>query len=305
MTDRFEKLYNELSSHEGIVCKWNEPLSKHTSFKIGGETKLFCELYGVKSISYAIMKAKEFGLSPYVLGNGTNVLFPDSGVGYPVFKICGNKIDTQNDVIACDSGASLMQVSLEAKKKELTGLEFAYGIPGTVGGAVVMNAGAYGSEIKDILVESTYLDKYGNIKTLNAEQHNFGYRQSFYKENPENIVLSATFKLNYGNADEISAKMADILVRRKEKQPLEYPSAGSVFKRPEGYFAGALIEQSGLKGYTIGGAQVSEKHAGFIINRGGATCDDVKNLVFYIKEKVHKDHGVGLECEIIFAPEKL
>lgn len=305
MKSSFEKLHSELSLCKDIICRKDELLSKHTSFKIGGKTELFCELNSESAISYAFLKARELDITPYVLGNGTNILFPDDGVNYPVFKICGKKIDVSDDVITCDAGVSLMQISLEAKKNGLTGFEFAYGIPGTVGGAVVMNAGAYGSEIKDVLIESTYLDASGNIKTLKADEHNFGYRKSFYKENPENIVLSAKFKLNQGNTDEIAEKMSDILSRRKEKQPLEYPSAGSVFKRPEGYFAGALIEQSGLKGHTIGGAQVSEKHAGFIINRGGAAYDDVKKLVEYIKDRVYKEYGVNLECEIIFAPKEL
>lgn len=300
-----DKLYENLCDHKDIICRKDEPISKHTSFKIGGMAKLFCELKSEEAIGYAIAEARKLDISPFILGNGTNILFPDEGVEYPIFKISDSEIKMNGDELFVTAGTSLIQLSIFAKENSLSGFEFAYGIPGTVGGAIVMNAGAYGSEIKDVLVESTYLDENGNIKILSADEHNFGYRESFYKENPKNVVLNAKFKLISGNREEIGAKMADILSRRRDKQPLEYPSAGSVFKRPEGYFAGALIEQSGLKGHTIGGAQVSEKHAGFIVNRGDATCEDVKKLIEYIKEKVYKDSGVTLECEVMFAPLKV
>lgn len=189
----------------------------------------------------------------------------------------------------------LSKIGSEAKKASLTGFEFASGIPGTAGGAVFMNAGAYGGETKDIVASSKYIDANGNIGEIT--QHNFGYRSSVYKDNGK-FVTEVTFKLKKGDKGEIAEKMLDFAKRRSDKQPLEYPSAGSVFKRPEGYFAGQLIEQAGLKGYTVGGACVSEKHSGFIINKGGATCDDVLKLISHIQNTVYDKFGVHLEQEV-------
>ena len=304
MKDALYKLHNALLAHPDITIIANEPMSRHTSVKIGGAAELFCELSSVEAVCVALNCARELDIEPFIMGNGTNLLVDDSGIPGAVFKINGGKCEVSGDCICVDAGVSIATLARKAKDNSLSGLECAYGIPGTVGGAVVMNAGAYGFEIKDVLVESTYLDENGIVKTLGTDEHNFGYRTSFFKEHPKCIVLSAKIKLIRGNKEEIEGKMNDILARRREKQPLEFPSAGSVFKRPEGYFTGALIEQSGLKGYSIGGAQVSEKHAGFIINKDNATGKDVKELIEYIKETVFENYGVELEREVLYAPSR-
>ena len=302
MTKNLKELYKFLSGHPDINLSTDEPMSKHTSFKVGGPATLFCELKTTNVIEKAIGKARELGIEPVILGNGSNLLVDDAGIPGAVYKIVNNNWYLNDNIIVADAGLTLAKVTTTARRTGLTGFEFAAGIPGTIGGAVYMNAGAYDGEMSKIVKNVKYLNRDGLMGTLSGEDLEFGYRESYFKNNPDCVILSATIELGYGDPDAIKEKMDEFSRRRREKQPVEYPSAGSVFKRPKGYFAGALIEQSGLKGYTVGGAQVSEKHAGFIVNRGGATCSDVRKIVDHIKETVLKDHGVELECEVLFAP---
>ncbi len=291
------ELITALKDIKNIRFSENEPMSKHTTFKIGGPARLYIEISESSAVTEVIPLIKSYGISPVIIGNGSNLLFPDEGIDGVVIKLTFNKISVNGTSLITEAGALLSVCSVIALKNSLSGLEFAQGIPGSVGGALIMNAGAYGSEIADCLVSSTYLcgDK---VFTLSGSEHDFSYRNSFYKKNPELLVLSAEFSLTPSQHEEISLKMRDFASRRREKQPLELPSAGSVFKRPQGHFAGALIEQCNLKGYSIGGAEVSKKHAGFIVNRGEATANDVKSLIYHIQETVLKETGVSLECEI-------
>ncbi len=277
----------------------DEPMSQHTTFKIGGPARLFLDAHSTGAVLSAIDILSGFGISPLILGNGSNLVVSDSGIDGAVLKLSCSKISVLGNKIFAEAGATLASVASIAQKKGLGGFEFAHGIPGSVGGALVMNAGAYGGEISQVLTKSTYVSPDG-IYTITNEEHVFGYRDSFYKQNPAFTVLSAEFSLYEEDPEIIATKMRELSEKRREKQPLEFPSAGSVFKRPEGHFAGALIEQCGLKGYSIGGAEVSEKHAGFIINRKNATADDVKRLVEHIRNTVSKETGVSLECEICF-----
>lgn len=279
----------------GSIILENEPMRKHTSFKIGGPAAVMFIPNSEEAAQSAVNALKDVKYT--VIGNGSNLLVRDEGYDGVVIKISAamSGVETDGDIITAQSGAALSKVGNAAKTAQLSGFEFACGIPGTVGGAVYMNAGAYGGEMKDIVISSRCMDENGAISEVT--EHNFGYRTSVYKDSGK-IILSAKFRLAPGNADEIGAKMLDFAKRRSDKQPLEYPSAGSVFKRPEGYFAGQLIEQAGLKGYRIGGACVSEKHSGFIINQGGATCSDVLALIEHIKETVYRQFGVELEQEV-------
>lgn len=248
-----------------------------------------------------VSRAREVGARPFVLGNGTNVLFPDGGVDRLVIgtrELCGLKKGDADGEIVAESGASLAKSAVFAQKSELSGLEFAHGIPGSVGGAVCMNAGAYGGEMAQVVQEVTVLFPEEGVRTLTGAEMRFSYRHSLLTERPEAVVLRAVFRLQPGNSAEIKAKMDELLARRKASQPLEYPSAGSTFKRPEGHYAAALIDQCGLKGLAVGGAQVSEKHAGFVINRGGATCADVTALMAEIQRRVRQQTGVELEPEV-------
>ena len=283
-----------------IAFKINEPMSCHTSFKIGGAADIFISVGSPGELSAVFKKCGELDIPRLVIGKGSNLLVSDSGVEGAVISLLNmNGISVKGEEIICGAGAALSDACRAALDNSLTGLEFAYGIPGSIGGAVYMNAGAYGGEMADVVLSAECLMPDGAIVKVNASQMNFGYRKSVFKENGT-TVLSAVLKLRQGNKKEIQEKMNDYICRRKSKQPLEYPSAGSFFKRPTGYFAGALIEKNGLKGETVGGAQVSEKHAGFIINRGGATCEDVKKLGKTVSDKVFAAEGVRLEPEVIF-----
>lgn len=275
------------------------PLSNHTSFKVGGRCDMLIYPNSLESLAKLHTKCKEVSLNSIILGNGTNVLFTDRGFRGVVF-ILSNEIGgvtVEGDTIVAQAGASLKKLCITALDNGLTGLEFAYGIPGTVGGAVYMNAGAYGGEVKDVIVSVTAADASGNVITFTRDELDMGYRKSIFTDS-DYVILSATFKLNDGDRTEIKARMDDLMSRRKDKQPLEYPSAGSTFKRPEGTYAGLVIEQSGLKGYTVGGAQVSEKHANFVINKGGATATDIINLIDDVKKIVKEKTGYDLECEV-------
>ena len=278
----------------------DEPMCRHTTFRIGGPAELFLLPGSAEAFADLLAAAKEAGTRIFLLGRGSNVLFDDAG--FPGAVICMSGLDgirVEGDLLKAEAGAMLSQVCKAARDASLAGLEFAYGIPGSVGGAVAMDAGAYGGEIRDVLASSLAYDLgTGEFRTLSPEEHRFGSRDSAYRHDGI-VCVSAAFRLKPGESDEIAALMTDIMNRRTSKQPLEFPSAGSVFKRPEGHFVGQMVEESGLKGTRIGGAEVSEKHAGFIVNRGGATSADVLNLVEHIKEVVLRNYGVELECEII------
>lgn len=294
-----EALANFLES-ENIEYRQNEPMRAHTTFKIGGEADIFIIPASPAALISAVKKCTELEIPYFILGNGSNLLVSDGGIEGAVISLAGiNGISADGEKITCGAGAMLSSVCLKALSLSLTGLEFAYGIPGTAGGALYMNAGAYGGQMADVIESAECLTASGEIKTLKKEDMRLGYRSSVFKKGGL-IIISLTLALKKGDKAEIKAEMDELLNRRKQKQPLEYPSAGSTFKRPEGYFAGALIEKNGLKGLSVGGAQVSEKHAGFVINRGGATAADVKALIGKIQKKVFENDGVMLEPEVIF-----
>ncbi len=279
----------------------NEPMKDHTTFKIGGKARFFITVSDTAELKLVIDACKDNDISYLVLGKGSNLLVSDEGIDGAVINFDGEfkTIKIKENEIFCGCSVSLSKLCTVALDNSLSKLEFAYGIPGTVGGAVFMNAGAYGGEIKDVIKSVTYLSANGNINTLNVDELNLSYRHSIFKENG-GIILFAIFKLEKADKTYIKSKMEDFINRRKTKQPLEYPSAGSVFKRPQGNYAGTLIEQCGLKGFSIGGAQVSEKHAGFIINKGNATASDVLKLIEHIQTTVEKNTGYILEREIIY-----
>lgn len=276
-----------------------EPMCDHTTFRIGGPAKYFAQVNG-QQMALLSEKARELSIPYVVMGNGSNLLVSDEGYAGLVIKMAEGPIRFLDEVtLEAPAGTSLFRVSMAAMDAGLTGLEFAQGIPGTVGGAVVMNAGAYSGQISDVLRSTFYYDQEdGQFRRIELAEHAFSYRHSCYLKHPDWIVSSGVFSLKPGAKDEIREKMTEYAARRRAKQPLEYASAGSTFKRPEGYFAGKLIEDCGLKGYTIGGAQVSEKHAGFVINIGGATCEDVVRLMEYVEEQVYLRFGVQLEREV-------
>lgn len=294
------KLY-DFSKDLGCKASKNERLSDHISFKVGGPCPLLIEPKNENQLKDIITEIRKENIPFAVLGNGTNVLVSDGGIDKVIVKI-GDEMTRLSlegeDVISCSAGTKVVTLCKFALENSLSGLEFAYGIPGTCGGAVYMNAGAYGGEVKDVLSEITYLTPDSELKTMSAEEAELSYRHSVFKENGC-IVVSAKFKLKKAPKEEIKNAMTDFLSRRKDKQPLEYPSAGSTFKRPEGYYAGALIEQCGLKGKTVGGAQISEKHAGFLINKNNATAKDITDLINLTRETVKKETGVTLEPEVI------
>ena len=288
--------------------KFNEPMSKHTTIKIGGPADVLVVPESVNDIVATLKFAKEYNIPVTIIGNGSKLLVLDGGIRGIVLKL-GSKfanVCVDDDIITADTGVSLPRLAIIAKDNSLTGLEFASGIPGFVGGAVFMNAGAYGGEVSSVITEVTYLDENLEVKTLNNDELEFGYRNSFFKKNKDKgyVILQAKIKLEKGNKEEIFAKMKENNDARKEKQPLEYPNAGSTFKRPEGYFVGKLIDDLGLKGYKIGGAQISTKHSGFIVNVDNAKAKDVLELINYVKERVLGANGVKLEEEIIILGEE-
>lgn len=287
-------------NEQNIKLKQNEPMKNHTSFKIGGNCDYFVMPENTEQLKAIIVKAKELKIPFFVLGKGSNLLVSDNGIEGMVISMMGlNDIRINDDEITASAGVSVANLCNAALQNCLSGIEFAYGIPGSVGGGLYMNCGAYGGQFSDAVVSAEYLNADDEVVTVSAEDMCLGYRTSIFKQNG-GIVLSATFKLKKDSADEIKARMDDYMERRITKQPLEYPSAGSVFKRPEGYFAGALIEQNNLKGVKVGGAEVSVKHAGFIINSNNATASDVLGLMDKITNVVKQADGVELEPEIIF-----
>ncbi len=279
----------------------NEPMWKHTTFRAGGEAQCFIRVSRVDQLVKLIPYFREVEIPYFILGNGSNLLVGDKGYQGVILQI-GNKmnhISANGTRITAEAGASLSGVAAWALEKGLTGLEFASGIPGTLGGGIVMNAGAYGGEIKQIVSLVTVMNRQGEILELDNETMEFGYRTSIIRNRPF-IVLESVMDLQPGNREEIRARMEELSRRRKAKQPLEFASAGSTFKRPEGYFAGKLIMDAGLRGYSIGGAQVSEKHCGFVINTGRATAADIVEVIQEVQERVKDKFGVTLEREVIF-----
>ena len=283
----------------GFVCRENEPMKAHTTFRIGGPAELFIECNDLNKFNLLLKCVKDEGCPLFILGKGSNLLVSDEGIKGVVVYICDDTLTVDGERIVAAAGCRLSSLCIAARESGLSGLEFAFGIPGTVGGAVYMNAGAYGGEVKQVITSCTSITRDGEIIVRSLQELELGYRTSVFKTNDE-IILTATFELTSDKKENISARMEDFLGRRKDKQPLEYPSAGSTFKRPEGYFAGALIEQSGLKGFSVGGAEVSIKHAGFVINKDNATCEDVLELIKHIQTTVKTNFNVELETEVIF-----
>ena len=299
MNSEIIKKFCDLLGEERVFT--GEAMSRHTTFKIGGPADYFLMPDKGTDVGRIVKICKESGIPYFILGNGSNLLVGDGGYRGAVIQIYKNMsaVTVEGTEITVQAGALLSAVAAAAKNAALTGFEFAGGIPGTMGGAVVMNAGAYGGEMKDVLTEVTVMDDEGEIITLPADKLELGYRTSIIKT-AGYIVLEAKLQLKEGDPEVIRETMKDLTIRRITKQPLEYPSAGSTFKRPEGYFAGKLIMDSGLAGYQVGGAQVSEKHCGFVINAGGATARDVRTLMDNVRDIVYKKYGVTLEPEVKF-----
>ena len=293
-----EKVAKQLEDR-GIACKCNEALKEHTSFRIGGPARLFVQPKNTKELVDVLAGAKTANVPYFVLGKGTNVLFEDEGYNGLIIELslCNSQIEISDAEIIAGAGAELSVVCTTARDAALGGLEFAYGIPGSVGGAVYMNAGAYGGEMKQVLKEVCFLDENFNVRALPANELELGYRTSAFHSHAW-IILSATFACTEKETMLIEAEMQDLWTKRKDKQPLELPSAGSAFKRPEGAFAGALIDQCGLRGYRVGDAAISEKHCGFIVNLGQATCQQVLQLAEEVAQKVQQQTGYVLEKEI-------
>ncbi len=276
----------------------NEPMSKHTSFKIGGPAEIFVKINNVEELKLIIKISKQAEVPITVVGNGSNLLVSDDGIRGIVLKIEFDKIEIEESgKLKVGSGVKLAFLAQKCLKEKLEGFEFASGIPGTIGGAIRMNAGAHGSEMKDIVKKITCMTRDGKIQVISNEEAKFEYRNSIFSQN-DYIILEAEIQLRKGNPEEIRSKMDEYATYRKEKQPIEYPSAGSTFKRGNDFITAKLIDECGLKGYQIGGAQVSEKHAGFIINKGNATAEDVKQLMKYVEEQVYNKFGKKIEPEI-------
>ena len=296
--NKYDKL-EEIVGKEKV--KYNEKMSKYTTMRVGGPCDCIVFPDEISKIKEVIDFCKNENITFFVIGNGSNLLVKDEGIHGVVIKLGHRfgKIELDGEYILAYAGATMPTLSQLAKKNSLKGLEFACGIPGTIGGGVKMNAGAYGSQISDILYEVTYMDEKEEIKTIKNKDCSFGYRKSIFTINPNYVILSAKFKLERGNIDEIENKMKENSLARKAKQPLEYPNFGSVFKRPEGYFVGKLVDDAGLRGYKIGGAQVSTKHTGFIVNVDNATCKDVLDLIGYVQTTVYNKFNVKLTPEVI------
>ena len=305
MCEKIFKLISSVKEYNGcdnkIYYRENEPMSGHCTFKIGGCARLFAVPKSVDALIFILNEAKKLSVRTYVIGNGSNILFSDAGFDGVIISTEGmNSIRVDGTVLYAECGAMLSSCGIRAKNESLSGMECLFGIPGTIGGAVFMNAGAYGGEIRDVVVKTTYLDPATmEIKTIEGDDHKFGYRHSVFKENG-GIILSAELHLREGSLEEITAAMDDYKKRRVDKQPLEYPSAGSTFKRYPGRYSGQMIDECGLKGCSVGGAQVSEKHAGFVINKNCATSKDVRELIDHIKNVIRDAYGIDIETEIIY-----
>lgn len=278
----------------------NEILSDYVSFKIGGKCPILIKPKGSECLC-ELMAAFKTEDCPYlVMGRGSNLLISDKGLDRPVIMISSDmgSIEFDGHRVIAGAGAPLISVCREAAERSLSGIEFAYGIPGSAGGAVYMNAGAYGGEMKDIIESCTYADEYGQLHRIQNKDMELSYRHSFFSGKPY-IITEVVLKLENGDKKDIQRKMSELMGKRREKQPLEYPSAGSTFKRPEGDFAGRLIEAAGLKGFSVGGAQVSEKHCGFVVNKGNARFEDVIGVIETVKKRVSETSGRELECEVV------
>lgn len=298
--EKMRTLYDKLKSQlPGLELREQEPLRLHTTFRVGGPAALMACPESTAELKETLNIARACGIAPFLLGRGSNLLAADEGVNAFIVKTAGVKeLELlPGDRIRASAGVGMAQLAMFAAENRLAGLAFAHGIPGTLGGGIFMNAGAYGGELVQVLEEVTFLDENGTVQTRPAGELELGYRHSIFSTRPW-AILEAVLRLTPGDKDTILAEMADLAQRRRDKQPLELPSAGSTFKRPEGHFAGGLIEQAGLKGTMVGGAQVSEKHAGFIVNAGGATCADILGLIRLVRETVFRESGVMLEPEV-------
>ena len=297
MNQNFYDKWNNVIAKDSILL--DEPMSRHTTFRVGGPADFFVTPKAKEEVRDVIRICKEAGMPYYIIGNGSNLLVSDAGYRGVIVQIYKemNEVKVEGDLVKAQAGALLSGIAAKALGAELSGFEFASGIPGTIGGACVMNAGAYGGEMKDVLESVTVLTGEGKIIELGRNELELGYRTSVIAKKGY-IVLGAVLKLERGDGEKIKTYMDELKEKRVTKQPLEYPSAGSTFKRPEGYFAGKLIQDSGLKGFTVGGAQVSEKHSGFVINKGNATAADVMELIRQVTAKVKEDTGVTMEPEV-------
>lgn len=292
---------------DSVKLSFEEPMCKHTSFRIGGNADLFCDVHNLQALKQILIHCKQSDpeIPLTILGKGSNVLVSDKGIRGMVLRLKGEFTQIKkisDDKIYCGAGVSLAALCLFAKENSLSGLEFAWGIPGSVGGAVYMNAGAYNGEMKDVVTAVSHISMDGTVGKLEKSSLNFGYRHSAYIDG-DKIITGVFLDLKQGNDEEISARMDDLMQRRKDKQPLDFPSAGSAFKRPKGCYAAALIEECALKGVSVGGACVSTKHSGFIINTGGATCKDVLDLIEHIQKTVKSQKNVDLMCEVRYIGE--
>lgn len=302
MNQEIRQQFCELLGEERVLVE--EPMDRHTTFRIGGPADYFLIPETYEQIQKILEICRREELPYFILGNGSNLLVSDQGYRGVIIQTFRNfsGVTVDGNKICAASGALLSAIAAAAKNASLTGFEFAGGIPGTLGGAVVMNAGAYGGEMKDVLEEVTVMDQEGQIRILKVDELEMGYRTSIIKK-AGYLVLEAVIALEPGDQERIKERMRELTEQRTSKQPLEYPSAGSTFKRPEGYFAGKLIMDCGLRGYRVGGAQVSEKHCGFVINTGGATAQDVRTLMQNVSDKVFEKYGVTLEPEVKFLGE--
>ena len=299
--DRIKALCDE----NGWSVQQGAPLSAYTTFKVGGPADLFVALPDATAASVLLAACRETDTPTFLLGNGSNLLVGDKGIRGVVWRFdpaAASCVIQDETLLTCDAGMPLLKLCNFAKDHALSGLEFAFGIPGTVGGALYMNAGAYDGQMADVVTAATVVTADGEIKTVTADEMALSYRHTAFMENGA-IVAAVTMQLQKGDATAIRARMQELMDRRRDKQPLEYPSAGSFFKRPTGYFAGALIEQSGLKGFSVGDAAVSEKHAGFVINKGNATAADIVALSTAVCEKIKAETGVTMEPEVRFVGE--
>lgn len=295
-----ESIYNDLRKKlENVLI--DEPMSKHTSFQTGGNADVFVKLEKEEELSYVLQYAKNNEIPITIIGNGTNLLVKDGGIRGIVIQLNFKNIEITNldnkTIIKAGAGVTLAKLATIAKENNATGLEFAIGIPGTLGGAIKMNAGAYGSEMQNVIKSTKYIDLDGNIKTIKNDEHQFEYRNSIFSK-IDGIILESVIELQQGNIEEIATKMKENMKSRIEKQPVDKPSAGSTFKRGNGYITAQLIDECGLKGYKIGGAEVSIKHAGFVINTGNATSKDILSLIEYIQEKVYEKFNIKIEPEV-------
>lgn len=299
MNDCYQELIKWIKPEDILQ---EEPMSKHTSFHIGGKADLFIKIHQYEELAKVLKIAKSYQVPIFILGNGTNILVKDGGIRGIVLQIDFQKIEVQDTVVTVGAGVKVPYLAGKMATYSLSGLENLYGIPGTVGGLIRMNGGAYGSEIKDVLLTTTYMDKEGKIHTISNEEHQFSYRHSIFEKNI-GVILEAKLQLTKGKEEEIRQRMEENLASRKQNQPLEYPSAGSTFKRGDGFITAKLIDEAELKGYQVGGAEISTKHAGFIVNKGNATAKDVLAVVEHTKQVIKELFHKEIKLEIIVIGE--